>query len=182
MMTQSQKRIAEWPILIAIVWGIQILESSLSFYLGNTFSVHMGPIFISYLVLTRDMAKSLFLSVAVSLLFSPLVGFSGGIYISAQMWTALIGKSFVYAFALEGRIPFMILTGGLSMLFSVLSVSIMSMNQYHFSIWTQLWQLPITTLLSAGIAWLLYPKFVAWDLYFDHEPDDARKLDPGRLK
>src|SRR5688572_25688880 len=103
-MTSTQKRWLEWPLIFLLLIFIQSIEISLlqraRFFMG---SVHLVPIVIIYVALTRDWLKAVGIVTLFAALGSATVGYPVGFFVGAQVWTALLAKVVVSVMALEGR-------------------------------------------------------------------------------
>jgi len=181
-MTKTQKKFAEWPILLFMIMLTQTAELALHNLPLFSGYVHLIPIMIAYIALTRSWYTLMLLTVIFAYIGSATIGYSMGIYLAVQMWTAMVLKSFVYAFALEGRRPFTGMVVASSLFAKILTWFFL--KSFHLSqpLSHMVLSLPLTLLMAGLLAWLLFPVFVAWDNYFEHEAEDARDLDPNILK
>jgi len=180
-MTQTQRKLLEIPILLLLLWLTQGLEISLlrlPFGLG---SLDVIPVLVTYTALTRHWYLLGALSFAFAFIGSSTVAYSAGIYIGVQMWTALVTKICVKAFALEGRGPFTGLAVSSWMVGKILTGFLLSLSQPPLPLGFFFAQLATGALSTALIAWLFFPAFVGWDKFFEHEPDEARDLSPDIL-
>jgi hypothetical protein len=181
-MTSTQKRWFEWPLLIAFLWLYQSLELSLFQLPSNLGSISLIPILMAYTALTRDWSKHFFLSLFFCFMGSFSTAVAAGIFIASALWTALIMKLVVMAFALEGRKPFSTLAVGCFVLFKVLRIFLLVSTGLRQPFFHNV----IATILGMGItgalAWTLFPHLVKWDIYFEHEADGAREVNPNVLR
>ncbi len=182
MMTQTQKKIFEWPLLFLILVLIQAIEISLLDLPLGLSTLHFIPVLSIYIALTRSWGQILLLSFVLGILGSPAIGYPAAIYISVLAWTALTTKAVVSALALEGRRPFVGLTAA-SHIFSRLLTWALLKNIGSALPFSTMFQWMIgSTLTTSFLAWVLFPYFVAWDEYFEHEADEARELNPNVLR
>ena len=182
MMTQTQKNTFEWPILLTILWIVQSFEISilhLPFGLG---SIHVIPVLIVYVALTRRWGQIAVLAFVFAFIGSPTIGYPATIYIGVQIWTALVTRGIVSGLALEGRRPFTVLVAG-SHLFSKFLTWFVLKTVAKALPWTDtLFHGSLTCITAAALGWFLFPLFVGWDEFFEHEADEARELNPNVLR
>ncbi len=181
MMTQTQKKILEWPLLLALLYFIQVLEVGV-LHLPLLGSLQVCPILIIYFTLSRGWGQLAFLSFLFSTLASTWVSYPALLFVCVQVWTALITKAVVYGLALEGRNPFVFLVAGSNAFYRLLTWYLLKSDGDAIPFWDTLLHTLGTSLSSALLAWCFYPLFVGWDEYFEHEAEDARELNPNVLR
>lgn len=181
-MTQSQRRFAEIPLLLLILWCVQALEISVLRLPLNAGAVHLMPVLITYVALTRSWGMLGLLSFAFAFMGSSTIAYPAGIYIAVQMWTALVTKGFVKAFALEGRTPFTVLAVSSHVVAKIITFLCLLALKMSPPVGHSVLHLVGGAASTALLAWFLFPPFVAWDSYFEHEADEARELNPTLLR
>jgi hypothetical protein len=181
-MTPTQKKWLEWPLILALIWVAQSLEISVLRLPGALGSFHIPPVVIVYLGLTRNWFQLTALAFVFAILGSATVTHSGGLYIAAQVWTALFVKTLVTSFALEGRLQFTLLVAGASIFSRVLTHVLLAYQGGNADFWTFLVYTVLGTPTAALLGWLLFPLFMEWDRYFQHEADEARELNPDKIR
>ena len=181
-LSQTQKKVIEWPLIVALVFFIQALEISvlrLPLWIGP---IHPMPILIVYLSVTRNWGPLVILTSVFAFMGSATVGYPWPVYLAVHLWTALVLKLVILTFALEGRRAFI----GLAALGNVLSKILVYVIQGSLfktlPLPLFLRDLVATTLVATVLAWILFPAFAAWDAYFEHELEEARELRPGALR
>jgi hypothetical protein len=182
MMTQTQKKFLEWPLILTILLLVQAFEVALlrlPFGLGP---IHVIPVLISYLAVTRNWVQLVALTALFGFLGSSTIGFPWPLYVAALLWTALIEKAVLLTFSVEGRGPFAGLAAGANILFRLLTWFLLESFNDTLPVGLLAMGLIGSTLASAGLAWYLFPLFAAWDSYFEHAADEARELKPGALR
>lgn len=181
-MTSTQKRWVEIPLLIFAIWFVQALQISILRLPFVDGAISIIPILIIYLSLTRTWGKAILLT----LVFSYLDGFTAGInmllFASTQLWTSMITKLLASGFTVDSRNSFATLVA-LGFGFTK------TLTFFVLSSWGQAPPLQsfIATVffgifLTAGLAYLLLPLFVAWDDYFEHSHIEAAELSGEFLK
>lgn len=168
MMTQTQKRWIEVPLLLLILWVVQALEMTLfrlPYYLG---APQFISILIAYVAFTRGWNTVTVLSFVFSFIASANVGFSTGVFIAAHVWAALITKGVVMAMTLEGRPAFVGLVVGYSLLLRTLTYSLLQYANAGPTLPSFFAQILVQTTVFAGLAWILYSLFSFWDGFFGH--------------
>lgn len=178
-MTSTQKRWAEWPFILLILALTQAVEISLlqrlPFFLG---SIHLVPIVITYVALTRDWLKAVGIVTLLAALGSATIGYPVGFFVGAQVWTALLAKVLVSVMALEGRKVFCGLVMA-AQLFSKFLVILMMSSKGRVPEFLHFWGISITSAVGMGLlAWILYPLLLWWDRYFEHIEEDMPELSP----
>ncbi len=182
MMTQTQKRIFEWPMLLVAIWALQALEISLLQLPAHAGGLNVISILSVYLALTRSWPVLLVLSTVLAVMASAAVTHSGGVVLAAYVWTALATKAAAQAFALEGRRQFTGLVAGAFVFRKALTFVLLSTFDVQPTL-TGAIGYTLAGVVPAAIAgWFLFPLFMAWDAYFLHEAEDARELNPDRIK
>lgn len=181
MMTQSQKKFFEWPLLLLSMLVLQVLEVGF-LHLPVLGSLQITPILIIYITLSRGWGKLAGLSFLFASLASTWVAYPAPVFIGVQVWTALVTKAVVYGLALEGRNPFVFLVAGSNVFYRVLAWVLLRGASEALPFWDMLLHTFLTSLSSALLAWLLFPVFIWWDEYFEHEAEDARELNPNVLR
>ncbi|MBS1984159.1 MAG: hypothetical protein JST16_08300 [Bdellovibrionales bacterium] len=180
-LTQTQKRFIEWPLILVLVFGIQIVETAVELPLLGP--VHVMPVLITYLAVTRNWGQLTFLTLIFSFMASSTVGYPWPTYVAVQVWTALALKAILTTFTLEGRREFT----GLTALGNLISKAIVYVllsggSDRGFPLSFLLKDIFTTTLLTALLAWFIFPLLAAWDAFFEHEAEEARELKPGALR
>jgi hypothetical protein len=178
-MTSTQKRWVEWPLILILIAFVQALELSvfqkIPFFFG---AIHLVPVVITYVALTRDWLKSVGIVTLFAALGSATIGFPVGFFVGAQVWTALLTKVLVSVLALEGRRIFCVLVMGGQIVSKILVIFMLSSKgrvpeMLHF------WGVSLTSALAMGLlAWFIYPLLLWWDRYFEHIEEDMPELNP----
>jgi len=182
LLSASQRRVTEWPLFLTLLSCAQIAELSFLQMPFNLGSVHLIPVLCAYIALTRKWRHIAWLSLLLAIVGASSVGYSGLVYFAVLLWTALLTKIVVGALALEGRTSFTLLVMG-AHIFAKLLVWILLKHGGSALPFPRALLGIFATLFPAGLAaYLLFPLFVKWDEYFEHEADDARELNPNVLK
>lgn len=182
-MTQTQRKLLEWPILILLIWFSQIIEISfLNHAMPWAGAMQLCPIIIFYIATNRPWGILTLLTVLFSLLGSSTVGFPLSIYMAAYLWTALTIKSVVSGITLEGRNAFFTLSLGAQLLAKVIIWFLLSYQHQTLPIFQSVIIVILNSVLTAGLAWILYPYIRRWDRYFEHNIEDANDLSAGALR
>jgi hypothetical protein len=179
-MTPTQKRFTEGPLLLLMILLSQALELSL-FQKIPIFlrPIQLTPILIAYLALTRDWGLTFLLSAALSYMGAATVGYPTGVYMASQIWVALSIRLLVSIMALEGRHAFTLLVLGGNLFQKLLVRLIMGSQGQFVDVALFLGDLAKTTVTATVLAWILYPFFIKWDRFFEHERDDSSNLQTG---
>lgn len=181
-LTQTQKKFIEWPLIILLVFCVQSLEISvlrLPLWIGP---VHPIPVLLAYLAVTRNWDALVMLAAIFAFMGSSTIGYPWPVYLATQLWIALILKLIILTFALEGRRSFTGLTAVGNILSKILVFVILGSVSKTLPWPLFLRDTFLSTIMSAILAWFLFPMFAAWDAYFEHEPEEARELRPGALR
>ncbi len=181
-MTQTQKTFFEWPILIFILLIAQTIEiSALHLPLGLG-SIHVIPVLITYIALTRSWGSTALFSFIFAAIGSPTIGYPASIYIGVQIWTALATRAVVSGLALEGRRPFTILVVSSHIFSKLLTCFILGVVSRALPWADTIVHIFTTAFTTAALAWFMFPLFVGWDEFFEHEAAEARELNPNVLR
>jgi hypothetical protein len=175
VISQSQKKALEWPLLILLVFMTQALESA-------WLPIEVIPILVSYLAATRRWGTLAGLSAVLGILGSPSVGFPGLIYISAIIWAALFQKAILQTFRLEGQQTFVGLAGLGMLLYKILVYTFLVFAGRARPFESFALHAVTVSVLASGLAWALFPLFAKWDELFEHDPDESTELKPGALR
>lgn len=181
-MTQTQKKTLEWPLIFALVVLVQSLEVGLlrlPFGLGP---VHVMPVLISYLAVTRSWGWLTLLTFIFSFMGSFTIAYPWPVYVAVQIWSALFMRVIMQTFTLEGRRSFTGLAALGHLLSQVLVFVIQGGTARTLPLADVTKGIAAGTLVSAALAWWLFPLFASWDAYFEHEAEEARELKPGALR
>lgn len=182
-MTQTQKKYLVWPILLFLFWLAQALEISLVHIPVLRFAhIHLTPILCIYIALTRSWGKIALLSAVFGILAIPAVGYPASIYVAVLMWTSLGTKGVVSALALEGRRPFSMMVFASHAFLRILTWFLLRNIGQALPLGITLHWTLLSALTAAVLGWFLFPIFVAWDDFFEHEADEARDLNPNVLR
>ena len=181
-MTPTQKRFAEWPVLIVLIWLAQALEVSLLRLPAPFGSFHLPPIIIIYLALTRSWPSLAMLSFLFAVAGAATVTQPGEIYIASQLWTAFATKAVVTAFRLEGRFAFTALVAGAHIINKILVLILLANRNIDVDLLTSILSVVFGTFPAVLLGWFLFPIFMRWDLYFMHEPAESRELNPDGIR
>lgn len=182
MMTPTQKKFSEFPIMILLVWIVQALEVSILRVPGVFAPVHFIPVLTCYITVTRNWFVMAALALLFAFLGSSTVGYPWPVYVSALLWTALTLKIVILTFTLEGRRAFTLMTGAGGILFKILVHVILGSTARTLPFFSALRDWLASGLVMAAMAWFLFPVFAAWDAFFEHQSDEARELKPGALR
>lgn len=175
-----QKNVVEWILLILCFIFFSSLESSiLSILPLNIGNFHIAYIIVFYVALTRSWYHLSLLSFLFAYLSTVNSGVPGGVQIAALMWIAYFIKIFSYTLSFENRYSFVYLNFVATIF--VKSLIWILMNIYHKAIpfLDFLAEIPGSLIGISLTAYLMYPIFVKWDQYFEHEAEDARDFNPS---
>jgi hypothetical protein len=182
MMTQTQKKAFEIPILIFLVWIIQIAEIWILRLPFESGALQVVPIVITYIALTRSWGRLALICTVLAFVASFTVGYSKSLFVAVQVWAALATKLFSSEFAIEGRFNFASLAGG-AHLFSKLTLWFLLKASGEAPSLGYMVQATFFSLGASMIfAYLIFPFLVGWDEYFEHPIAESRELNPDVLR
>jgi hypothetical protein len=169
--TNTQKRWLEWPILIFIFWVTYALNIFLTGKFGGVFSFLLILVCNTYIVMTRNIFKSFFIVFFLSWICSPMVGIDSTYFVAAQLICGMIAKMVLLGLALEGRVTFAVTTMSTVFAQSVFLVGTILYQNFYYSFWVALGHAMAGAILHGVLAYFIYPMAIAWDEYFEHEPE-----------
>lgn len=172
MMTQTQKKWSELPLLLILLWIVQGLEISLlnlPYYLG---SPQIISILLAYFAFSRGWTSLTILSFVFAFMASANSGISTGVFVSSHVWTALIIKSISSALTLSGRNSFVGLSIAFSLILRTLTFVLLKSVGAGPTLPLFFLQVLTQTAVFAIISWLIYPLFNFWDHHFDHVQEE----------
>lgn len=176
-MTQTQKKIFEWPLIILILWLSQSLEIAVLSHLPKWMgAVQLAPIIIFYIASVRGWGILTVCTVIFALIGSSTSSYPVSIYISASLWTALTIKLFVTGITVEGRRSFFLLSFGGQILAKILTWGFLHSFSRSLPVLPSISIVIFNSILTAGVAWIVYPYLRGWDRYFEHNPEESGEL------
>ena len=181
-MNQSQKRWAEFPILLLLIWVFQGLELSVLRIPFQHGAVQMAPVIVVYVALTRNWEKLAWLSLFFGFLGSFTVGYSWIVYVAAQFWMGLAAKVFISGFTIDSKISFAFLVSGCVVFSKLLAGFLLKVSGIDLLFLYVARDSIFSALASGVLAYLVYSFFLAWDDYFDHPHIDASEINPDIIK
>lgn len=182
-MTQTQKKIFEWPFIILIIWLSQAVElsvlSKMPSWIG---AAQLVPIFIFYLASTRSWGPLVLLTLGLSALGASTVSYPTSVYMSVHLWTALVLRASVSSFSLEGRRSFLGLALSGQAFAKVLTWVLLHTFYRTLPPLQSISIVIFNSAFTACVAWLVYPYLRSWDRYFEHNPEDSGDLNTSLVK
>ncbi len=181
-MTHAQKQWAEWPLLFLCIWVFQSLELSILRLPFQNGALQLTPVILVHLSLTRNWERLSLLSLIFSFMGSFTIGYNWVIFVSTQLWMALVSKLFTMSFTVDSKKSFAVLTFLSIAFFKMLSGFFLKINGLNLGFFPVLRDTFISAFASGGLGYLLFPVMNAWDEYFNHAHIDAAEMDPDIIK
>jgi hypothetical protein len=175
-MRTIKRKWLEWPLLLLCVWIIQAVDLSLLHLPYELGGLPWIPLVIGYIGFTRDWAQATLLCFLFAFLDAPTSSYPMAIYIASLVWTGLFAKLLVASFTLEGRRSFTLLAIWIMLFYRILTWLLLKSSNIAPSLALSLAELLPSVVIGAGLAWLLYPVFVHWDLLFERSFDEETSL------
>lgn len=175
-MTQTQKKLAEIPLLLLSIWVFQALELSLvklPFFLGVP---QVTSMIIAYIAFSRGWKTTTALSLVFAVLGSSNVAIPTGLFIASHMWAALFTKMAVTALALEGRNSFVLLTIAFHFMLKAITLGLLQIINAGPTLPLFFAQVFSQLIFVVVFAYLLFPIFIRWDEFFGHSMDEDSTL------
>ncbi len=181
-MNQTQKRAAEFPILLVLIWVFQAFELSILRLPFQHGGLQLSPVLVVYVALTRNWERMAVLTLFFSFLGSFTIGYSWIIFIAAQFWMSLIAKLFISGFTIDTRTAFGFLVFGCVVFFKLLSGFMLKSYGFDLSFFNVAKDSLVSGVASGLLGFGLYSFLMAWDDYFDHPHIDASEMNPDIIK
>lgn len=168
-LSSFQKRVIEWPLIVLLLWLFRSFELWAFQVPWIGVEIQLTPIILAYLAFHFRFTSLIYIGYIILFLTSFSIGYSKGIYIFSNMFTLMVLKVYVQAFAFDAKLDFILLSAYFLALSKFTCWILLMFVMEVIPFFTLAYDIIFGALFTVLVAWLLHPFLERWFRFFEYD-------------